>query len=100
MAEFRYNDEARRLDEALVEDLKVAAPVDVEPPATEEPGLLRLGRSSIFDDIEASKLAAHAGAERQILEHRVGERLRALDQEKTATVDRFIDAALALHKEE
>lgn len=100
MAEFRYNDTARRLDEALAEDLKVAAPVDVEPSAGEEPGLLRLGRSSIFDDIEANKLAAHAGAERAILEHRVGERLRELDQAKTATVDRFIDAAKALHKEE
>jgi hypothetical protein len=99
MAEFRYNDVARRLDEALAEDLKVAASVDVEPPASEEPGLLRLGHS-ILDDIEASKLAAHAGAERAILEHRVGNRLRELDQEKTATVDRFIDAAKALHKEE
>jgi hypothetical protein len=99
MAEFRYNDVARRLDEALDEDLKVAAPLDTEP-VTEEPGLLRLGRTSIFDDIEAGKLAAAAGAERQILEHRVGTRIKELSQEKTASVDRFIDAAEALHKEE
>lgn len=100
MAEFRYNDEARKLDEALDEDLKVASPVSEEPPASEEPGLLRLARTSIFDDIEAGKLAAHAGAERQILEHQVGNRLRALDAEKTASLDRFIAAARTLHKEE
>lgn len=93
MTEFRYNDVARRLDEALDEDLKVAAPVDVEPPASEEPGLLRLGRTSIFDDIEAGKLAAHAGAGRTILEHQVGNRLRELDAEKTASLNRFIERA-------
>lgn len=99
MAEFRYNDVARRLDEDLDQDLKVAAPVDVEQPS-EEPGLLRLARTSIFDGIEADKLAATAGAERAILEHQVGIRLREIAGEKTASVDRFIDAAKALHKEE
>lgn len=85
---WRYNDEARVLDESLA-DIKVAQPVRREPDIG---GLDRIiSGNTALASLPAEHAAAQAGVPNALKEHAVRQKLRSLLAEKQKKVASFLE---------
>lgn len=92
---FRYHDTARKLDEALAEDFKIAEPEVAQPVVSD--GLQRIAAGVLAtDQLRNTKLAAAAAVEQDLKENEIRKRLSALVKEKHASLDDYVEVAATL----